>query len=69
MKHYLWSVVYLFILPGLWVIVWCRNFKFWCECSQIHSSFPQILQTGSSVILLLITFLQPTPQGHVSPLY
>ena len=59
-------MVYLFILPCLWFILWCRNFKFWCKCSQIHSSFPQILQTGSSVILLLITFLQPTPQGQPS---
>ena len=52
----------LFIFPCLWFILWHRNFKFWCKCSQIHSSFPQILQTGSSVILLLTTFLQSTPR-------
>ena len=52
----------LFIFPCLWFILWYRNFKFWCKCSQIHSSFPQILQTGSSVILLLTTFLQSTPR-------
>ena len=40
LKYYLWSVVYLFILPCLWFILWCRNFKFWCKCSQIRSSFP-----------------------------